>query len=288
MQDEHQYWMKRCFELAHAAEKRGENPVGSLLVRHGALLAEATESTRAKRDVTAHAETEAIRLAVQTTQAGHLSDATLYTSREPCLLCAYVIRHYRISQVVYAERGGQRGSVHGTYPLLLTEQIETWGPPPRVVGYDLVEILDYLPRHQTVFQALNEAWIREHFRLDPVDVAVLSNPEEHILRDGGRLFMARYNGRLVGTCGLLRVEASRFEFTKMAVEKACRGKGLGKALARHALSVARRLGARQVELYTQKVLPEAIGLYRQLGFREIPLPVYKYTRADTYMVLDLG
>ncbi len=241
MQDEHQYWMKRCFELAQAAESRGESPVGSLLVRNGELLSQAAESSRAKGDITAHAETEAIRLAVQTTQAGPLSDATLYTSREPCLLCAYVIRHYRIGQVVYAERGGQTGSVHGAYPLLLTEQIGTWGPPPRVVGYDLVEILDYLPGHQPVFQALNEAWICEHFRLDPVDVAVLSNPEEHILRNGGRLFMARYNGRLVGTCGLLRVEASRFEFTRMAVERAYRGKGLGKALALHALSVARLL-----------------------------------------------
>jgi tRNA(Arg) A34 adenosine deaminase TadA/predicted GNAT family acetyltransferase len=279
-------WMKRCFELARLAEANGESPVGSLLVREGKLLVEATESSRAKSDLTAHAETETIRLALRQGNTS-LTDCALYTSREPCLLCAYVIRHHRIRRVVYAELGGETGSIHGVYPLLLTPQIQTWGPPPQVEQYNLVEILDYEPAHQPIFRALNEAWITEYFKLDPVDVAVLSNPEEYILKGGGRLFMARFNGRLVGTCGLLKTGNGVFEFTKMAVQKDYRGQGLGKMLALHAIAEARRLGAQQLELYTQKVLPEAIGLYRKMGFREIPLPHYKYSRADTYMVLDL-
>jgi putative acetyltransferase len=286
MENLHHSWMKRCFELARLAEASGESPVGSLLVWEGKLLAEATESSRTKSDLTAHAETEAIRLALQ---QGHkpLSDCTLYTSREPCLLCAYVIRHYRISRIVYAEQSGEAGSIHGVYPLLLTGQIQTWGPAPQVEQYNLVEILDYHPEHQPIFRALNEDWITEHFRLDPVDVAVLSHPEEHILQGGGCIFMACYNGRLVGTCGLLKTGNGVFEFTKMAVGKSYRGQGLGKMLALHAIAKARSLGGHTLELYTQKVLPQAIGLYRKMGFREIPLLHYKYSRADTYMVLDL-
>lgn len=151
-----------------------------------------------------------------------------------------------------------------------------------------VRIVAYEPRFQPAFQALNEAWITEHYALEPRDVAVLTDPQRWLLDTGGLIFMALLHEEPVGTCGLRRVNATTFELTKMAVAAAVRGQGIGEHLARHALRMARAHRAERVKLFTQKALPAAYALYRKLGFEEISLPLYPYARADTYMELSLA
>ncbi|MBC6700127.1 GNAT family N-acetyltransferase [Hymenobacter puniceus] len=153
---------------------------------------------------------------------------------------------------------------------------------------DTVRIVAYEPRFQPAFQALNEAWITEHYALEPQDVAVLTDPQRLLLDTGGLIFMALLHEEPVGTCGLRRVNATTFELTKMAVAAAVRGQGIGELLARHALRMARAHRAERVKLFTQKALPAAYALYRKLGFEEIELPLYPYARADTYMELSLA
>lgn len=93
-----------------------------------------------------------------------------------------------------------------------------------------VRIVDYAPPHQPAFQALNEAWITEHYPLEPQDVAVLTDPQRYLLDGGGMIFMAVAGNRPVGTCGLIRVDETVFELTKTAVEPAARSQGIGERL----------------------------------------------------------
>jgi tRNA(adenine34) deaminase len=98
---QHESYMRLCVKLAGIARERGEVPVGSIIVRDGAVIAEGIEGVRAQHDVAHHAEMEAIRRACQILQTLDLSGCTLYTSAEPCFMCSYAIRGCRIGTVVF-------------------------------------------------------------------------------------------------------------------------------------------------------------------------------------------
>ena len=91
----------RAIELARRAREAGDHPFGALIVTaDGAVLAEARNSVSTDGP-TGHAETNAVR-AVAGTEAGALRAATLYTSTEPCAMCAGAIYWAGIGRVVYA------------------------------------------------------------------------------------------------------------------------------------------------------------------------------------------
>ena len=77
------------------------------MVRDGEVIAEGVEAVRAKVDVTAHAEIEAIRAATALVGGRDLSGCVLYTTVEPCVMCAYAIRLARISIVVSGARSAE-------------------------------------------------------------------------------------------------------------------------------------------------------------------------------------
>ena len=121
--------LTRCDALARIAASHDESPVGSVVVLGDAIIGEGVEASRAHRDVTFHAEVEAIRAAVAT-HGRDLSAATLYTTHEPCLLCSYVIRHHRIARVVIRHAVPDVGGVTSRLPVLTTTEVASWGPPP--------------------------------------------------------------------------------------------------------------------------------------------------------------
>ena len=93
--------LRRSFELARAARAGGHHPFGSLVVAAGGgLLAEAA-NTVGIDGPTGHAETNVVR-AVARVDAATLRSATLYTSTEPCAMCAGAIYWSGIGRVVYA------------------------------------------------------------------------------------------------------------------------------------------------------------------------------------------
>lgn len=128
-------FIKRCEALASIAAERGESPVGSVVVLNGEIIGEGVEAGKAKQDVTFHAEVEAIRMAVKT-HGKDLSGATLYTTHEPCILCSYVIRHYRIGRVVIQKAVAHIGGASSDYPVLTASDIPIWPLPPVVVFLD--------------------------------------------------------------------------------------------------------------------------------------------------------
>lgn len=159
-----------------------------------------------------------------------------------------------------------------------------------------MRIVPYAAAHHAAFRDLNLAWIREYFSVEPRDERDLDDPDTHILRRGGAIFIAEderraIGERVIGTCALLRPDEegeADYELAKMAVAEGARGQGVGRALAQAVIAHARALGAPRLVLHTNPRLAPAVHLYRQLGFEEVPLSPTPYARATLKMVLDLA
>lgn len=104
--------MRRALELARAAAEAGEVPVGAVLVGpDGAVLAEARNRMRERRDPTAHAEIDAIRAACAALGAERLPGAELHVTLEPCPMCAAAISAARIARLHYGASDPKSGGV---------------------------------------------------------------------------------------------------------------------------------------------------------------------------------
>ncbi len=97
----HEKFIKRAFELARQAVKRGNHPFGALLVRNGTILLEAENTVNEEHDCTQHAELNLVSQATRELGPALLSSSTLYTSTEPCPMCAGAIFWARIPRLVY-------------------------------------------------------------------------------------------------------------------------------------------------------------------------------------------
>ena len=150
----------------------------------------------------------------------------------------------------------------------------------------VITMLEYSSFHQPWFEKLNRHWIEQFFWMEPIDVAVLQDPETHIIQKGGAILMASVDDEIAGTVALKYVEPGIYEFTKMAVDERFRGQKVGLALAEAAVEKARMLGAKKIILYSSTKLVPAIRLYRKLGFVEIPVDG-PYKRSDIKMQLNL-
>jgi tRNA(adenine34) deaminase len=129
----HETYMRLCLKLAGIAGQRGEVPVGSVIVRGGAVIAEGIEAVRAQHDITHHAEMAAIRRTCEILQTLDLSGCALYTNAEPCFMCSYAIRSCRIDTVVFGAPVNTVGGFSSCFPVLSTNAIRNWGPPPKII-----------------------------------------------------------------------------------------------------------------------------------------------------------
>jgi len=136
---QHERHMRRCIELARQAIASGDTPVGSLILDGDQLVSEGVEAVRAGHDATAHAEMEALRTAFARRRSRDLTGCTLYTSVEPCIMCAYAIRLARISVVVCGARGGDGGQAVSGHIVLTDERVAPNRPSPLVIRDVLVQ-----------------------------------------------------------------------------------------------------------------------------------------------------
>jgi putative acetyltransferase len=155
-----------------------------------------------------------------------------------------------------------------------------------------IEIREFQPGDESVFRALNEAWITASFRLEDEDVVILGDPQHHIVNAGGHIYFAVHPqfGEVMGCCALLAMEEGCFEVAKMAVAESYRGQRLGRQLLRGTIAAARDLGARRLTLVTHHSLKNAIGLYESEGFvhlRPEDAPPSPYARATVFMEMFL-
>ncbi len=107
--------MEAALAEARAAARRGEVPVGAVLIGpDGAVAARAGNRTRALCDPTAHAEILAIRAACAAAGSERLPGYDLYVTLEPCAMCATAISAARIARLYYGAADPKSGGVaHG-------------------------------------------------------------------------------------------------------------------------------------------------------------------------------
>ena len=116
-------FLRRAIEVSRSARANGNHPFGAILVNgDGEIVLEAENSVTTENDVTNHAETNLVRLASRSIPHDQLPSHTLYTSCEPCAMCAGAIYWAGIARVVYglAETGLLEitGSGHPENPTL--------------------------------------------------------------------------------------------------------------------------------------------------------------------------
>jgi tRNA(adenine34) deaminase len=108
-------WMRLALEEATLARAAGEVPVGAVIVRGGELLARGHNSPIVLRDPSAHAELIAIRRAAAEIGNYRLAGTTLYTTLEPCLMCAGAILQSRIERLVFGAADPKSGAAVSLY-----------------------------------------------------------------------------------------------------------------------------------------------------------------------------
>jgi tRNA(adenine34) deaminase len=110
--------MAIALEEAEAAIRKGEVPVGAVIVLDGDILARAHNSPIALNDPTAHAEILVLRAAAEKLGNYRLTGTTLYVTVEPCIMCVGAIVHARISRLVYGAADPKNGGVTSLYRML--------------------------------------------------------------------------------------------------------------------------------------------------------------------------
>ncbi|MGZ3778355.1 MAG: bifunctional helix-turn-helix transcriptional regulator/GNAT family N-acetyltransferase [Mucilaginibacter sp.] len=152
---------------------------------------------------------------------------------------------------------------------------------------NMVQVMDYTPEHKCIFKQLNEEWICQYFKMEESDYKTLDHPDENIIGPGGHIFMAVYEGEVVGTCAIIKMNGKKFELAKMAVSPRAQGKSIGTLLGQACIDKAKALGAETVYLESNTLLKPAINLYLKLGFQKITGPPSPYERSNIQMELAL-
>ena len=122
-------YMKQAIALAKEAAKRGEIPVGAVIVRNGEVIATGSNCREQEKSALGHAEIEAIHNACQKLGTWRLSDCEIYVTLEPCPMCAGAIINSRIKKVVFGafdKNGGACDSVCNLLSMPFSAKPEVW------------------------------------------------------------------------------------------------------------------------------------------------------------------
>ncbi len=111
----HQDYMREALALGETADKEGDMGVGAVIVRDGKVIGRGRNRMHSRRDPLIHAETDAIADACKALDTDDLSGSTLYTTMEPCPMCAGAMMNARIGHWVMGGRLKAVGRVIGRY-----------------------------------------------------------------------------------------------------------------------------------------------------------------------------
>lgn len=146
----------------------------------------------------------------------------------------------------------------------------------------------FIAADAVAFSDLNIEWLNAYFVVEEIDRKVLGNPQKYIIDPGGHIFIATFDHQTIGTFAFINNGEAIYEFSKMAISPAFRGKGYGNEMMRFALDFAKDKGWKKVILYSSTTLKNAIHLYHKHGFKEVPLEKDNhYSRSDIKMEISL-
>ena len=158
----------------------------------------------------------------------------------------------------------------------------------RIASEINLAIINFRQELSRDFYELNIEWLETYFYVEDFDREVLSKPLKYIIEPGGFIFFAVENDKVLGTVALMPMKSGGYELTKMAVSPAARGKGIGQKLMQHCIDFARSKNWADLTLYSNRILENAIHIYRKYGFEEIPVEENSpYERSNIKMLLKL-
>lgn len=130
-----QDYIKECIRLSQQSVSNGDAPFGALVVLQDDIIG--ISENNAGQRVSDHAEVIALHQAHEKVGHSNLSGATLYSNCEPCPMCSFMAREYKVSRVVYALPSPFMGG-HSKWNIMEDDELHHFppyfGPKPEVVG----------------------------------------------------------------------------------------------------------------------------------------------------------
>jgi tRNA(adenine34) deaminase len=124
MTEADEFWMRAALQAALEAKNFGEVPIGACLIdNQGEFLAVAGNRTITNSDPTAHAEILVLRKSAAKIGNYRLTGTTLYTTIEPCSMCAGALVNARIKRLVFGARDERFGAVESVFRLCDTSSL---------------------------------------------------------------------------------------------------------------------------------------------------------------------
>jgi tRNA(adenine34) deaminase len=119
----HEYYMKEALKEAVKAFESDEVPVGAIIVHKGEIIGRAHNQIKALKDPTAHAEIIAITQAANFLQSERLTDCSMYSTLEPCSMCAGAMVLSRIKDLIYAAKDPKTGAHDSVFKILNNKKL---------------------------------------------------------------------------------------------------------------------------------------------------------------------
>lgn len=113
LMEDHEPYLREAIALSRSAMEHGNEPFGALLARDGEVILRAENSVFTGHDMTNHAEMNLIKLAARHYDAAFLADCTVYTSTEPCAMCAGAIYWSGVGRMIFACSEVRLGEIAG-------------------------------------------------------------------------------------------------------------------------------------------------------------------------------
>ncbi|MEA1786282.1 GNAT family N-acetyltransferase [Arenibacter sp. GZD96] len=152
----------------------------------------------------------------------------------------------------------------------------------------IVHIIPFESHLSVHFKHLNVQWLQRYFEVEPKDELLLDHCEENIIAQGGYIFFAQWDAKIVGCFSFLKIDQFVFELGKMAVDPNYQGLKIGQSLLQFAIAFAKAKGWKKIILYSNTKLVNALYIYTKFGFTEVALEKdIPYLRSNIKMEYNL-
>lgn len=272
-------FMREALALADEAAQAGEVPIGAVVVVAGQVVGRGMNRVIRDGDSSAHAEIVALRDTFRHINNYRVPGATLYSTVEPCAMCAGALMHARVHRVVWGAPDPKFGAAGSVTDLFAERRLNHHAR--QVVGGVLAEEcatrlrsffagrrhraqpLPTLPLPVSVKTATwpDDAATLKAIRFDVfVDEQGIPADSEIDAHDPVSIHAIAWSGGEALGCGRLLPDG---HIGRMAVRRRWRGQGVGGLVLEHLIERARQRGDREVVLSAQT---HAIGFYEKFGF----------------------
>jgi tRNA(adenine34) deaminase len=270
------HYMQQALSLARETAAAGEVPIAALVVVGDQVIGRGANRVIRDRDTTAHAEIVALRDAFNTINNYRVPGATVYTTVEPCAMCAGALLHARVSRVVWGAPDLKFGAAGSVIDLFAEKKLNHHARDvrARICEAECAALLKEFFTEKRMQQTRDEQGVIVKTATWQDDAAALKQIRFEVFVEEQKVpadeevdkfdpisihAIAWINGE-AAACGRLLPDG---HIGRMAVRQPFRGKNVGAAVLLHLMERARQRGDREIVLSAQT---HAIGFYEKYGF----------------------